>query len=231
MLCCAAMFGNHLLYKASSSIHIIAKTSVRHFGGRSERVAHAMSKLARSLDKAGIDYCVMGGNALHAHGYERATTDVDVLMTEEGLAKFVETHVGRGYSPRFKGAKTKFRNTADDVPIDILLTGSYPGESQTEVAFPEPKEIAYDEEFFGVRDSHQIIRMVDLKNLINFKLVSYKDLPRERIQDYADVRMLIKNNPLDEEEVAKDLHPSVRELYREAVAEVEKLRKKELEEG
>ena len=221
------MFGKQLIYKASFSI---GNFSRRSFGGRSERVAHAMSKLARSLDKAGIDYCVMGGNALHAHGYERATVDVDVLMTKEGLAKFVETHVGRGYAPRFQGAKTKFRNTADDVPIDILLTGAYPGEGQTEISFPEPKEISYEEAFFGVKDSEQIIRMVDLKNLINFKLASYKDLPRERIQDYVDVRMLIQNNPLDAEEFAKQLHPSVRELYFEAVAEVEKIRRKEHEE-
>ena len=157
------MFGKQLTYKARSCILLQVPIgnalTRRNFGGRSERVAHAMSKLAKSLDKAGIDYCVMGGNALHAHGYERATIDVDVLLTKEGLSKFVETHVGRGYSPRFKGAKTKFRNTADNVPIDILLAGSYPGESQTEVPFPEPKEIAYEESFFGSGD--QIIKMVD----------------------------------------------------------------------
>ena len=223
------MFGKQLTYKARSCILVPIGNARRNFGGRSERVAHAMSKLAKSLDKAGIDYCVIGGNALHAHGYERATTDVDVLMTKEGLSKFVETHVGRGYSPRFKGAKTKFRNTADDVPIDIILAGSYPGESQTEVPFPEPKDIAYEESFFGVGDSDQIIRVVDLKNLINLKLVSYKDLPRERIQDYADVRMLIQNNPLDAEGFAKFLHPSVREIFMEAVAEVERLQQKEFE--
>jgi hypothetical protein len=97
----------------------------RNFGGGSERVAFVMAKLAKSLSKEGIDYCVIGGNARHAHGYERATTDIDLLMTEDGLWKFIKTHVGRGYVPRFEGARTKFRNTADDVPIDILLTGSY----------------------------------------------------------------------------------------------------------
>ena len=221
------MFGRQLAYTARSCLPL--GTAIRSFGGRSERVAHAMSKLARSLDKAGSDYCVVGGNALHAHGYERATTDVDVLMTREGLSKFVETHIGRGYAPRFKGAKTKFRNTADDVPIDILLTGSYPGENQTEFPFPDPKEVSYEEAFYGVDSSNQIIRIVDLKNLINLKLVTYKDLPRERIQDYADVRMLIQNNPLDAEDFSQQLHPSVRELYLEAAAEVEKLQEKEFD--
>lgn len=197
----------------------------RSFGGKSERVAQAMAKLARSLDEAGIDYCVMGGNALHAHGYERATTDVDVLMTEAGLAKFEETHVGRGYSRRFQGAKTKFRNTADNVPIDILLTGSYPGENQTEVAFPEPKEISYDESFSEL--GPQKIRIVDLYNLINFKLLSYKDLPRDRIQDYIDARMLIRLNLADTDRIVKSLHPSIHEIFWEAVAEAQNMERKE----
>ena len=203
----------------------------RNFGGRSERVAFAMSKLANSLHREGIEYCVVGGNALHAHGYERATTDVDVLMTKDGLKTFVETHVGRGYTQRFEGAKTKFRNTADDVPIDILLTGSYPGETQTEVPFPHPRDISYDESFFSLggdsNNTPQTIRVVDLKNLINLKLVSYKDLPEERIQDYVDVRKLIEINLL-QEDFEKNLHPSVHDLYRKAVATVKKIKQRDM---
>jgi hypothetical protein len=202
--------------------------SVRNFGGRSERVAFAMAKLAKSLEREGIDYCVMGGNALHAHGYERATTDVDVLMTEDGLKKFVETHVGRGYVQRFEGAKTKFRNTADDVPIDILLSGSFPGDKQTDVPFPKPSEISYDEGFFAL-GTQQTIRMVDLKNLINLKLVSYKDLPEERGQDYMDVRKLIEINLLGED-YAEQLHPSVRDIFLKAVATVKKIKERETNE-
>ena len=198
---------------------------IRNFGGHIERVAFAMGKLARSLEREGIDYCVIGGNALHAHGFERATTDVDVLMTKEGLEKFVKTHVGRGYVPRFKGAKHKFRNTADDVPIDIVVTGAFPGDKQTEVPFPEPNEISYDEGFFSL-GSQQTIRMVDLKNLINLKLLSYKDLPEERTQDYIDVRKLIEINLLDED-YSEQLHPSVRETFLKAVATVNKMKERE----
>lgn len=200
--------------------------AIRQFGGRSERVAFALSKLAKSLQREGIDYCVIGGNALHAHGYERATTDVDVLMTKEGLRKFVETHVGRGYAPRFKGAKTKFRNTADDVPIDILLTGSFPGDKQTEVAFPDPSAISYEEKFFSLGDSQQTLRMVDLLNLVNLKLVSYKDLPEERMLDYVDVCKLIEINSLGKD-FATSLHPSVHSLYMRAMATVKKIRERE----
>ena len=65
------MLGKQLL---TNSRHVLVLPMRRSFGGRIERVTFAMSKLAKSLEKAGIDYCVMGGNALHAHGFERATT-------------------------------------------------------------------------------------------------------------------------------------------------------------
>ena len=219
------MFGKRLLCKGLSAAGNII-TPLRFFGGGSERVAFAMSKLAKSLEREGIEYCVIGGNALHAHGYERATTDVDVLMTKEGLEKFVNTHVGRGYVRQFEGAKTKFRNTADDIPIDIVLTGSFPGDKQTEVPFPEPSEISYEESFFALGDNQQTIRMVDLRNLINLKLISYKDLPDERAQDYIDVRKLIEINLLGDDYVEK-LHPSVRELFLKAVATVKKMKERE----
>lgn len=217
------MFGKQLISKTAAA----GAAGIRHYGGRSERVSLAMVKLAKSLQREGIDYCVVGGNALHAHGYERATTDVDVLLTKEGLEKFIETHVGRGYVRRFEGAKTKFRNTADDVPIDIVVTGSFPGDTQTEVPFPEPKEISYDEGPFSLGDPQQI-RMVDLKNLINLKLVCYQDLPEERTMDYLDVRKLIETNLLGDD-YAQQLHPSVRNLYRKAVATVKKIKEREQE--
>jgi len=36
--------------------------------------------LLRSLNDHGADYLLIGGYALAAHGYQRATTDIDVLV-------------------------------------------------------------------------------------------------------------------------------------------------------
>lgn len=36
--------------------------------------------LARRLNEAGVDYLLIGGYALNAHGYTRATEDVDILV-------------------------------------------------------------------------------------------------------------------------------------------------------
>ncbi|MBU0752554.1 MAG: hypothetical protein KJ787_06540 [Gammaproteobacteria bacterium] len=36
--------------------------------------------LVRRLEEAGVDYLLIGGYALNAHGYARATEDVDILL-------------------------------------------------------------------------------------------------------------------------------------------------------
>ncbi len=39
-----------------------------------------LKTLIRSLNEQGADYLLIGGYALFAHGYHRATTDIDVLV-------------------------------------------------------------------------------------------------------------------------------------------------------
>src|SRR6266481_1294400 len=56
-----------------------------------------MRRLARRLKKAGIPYAVMGAMAVNAHGAERTTRDVDVLLTPEGLERFRQEFVGEAY--------------------------------------------------------------------------------------------------------------------------------------
>lgn len=39
-----------------------------------------LKSLIRSLNDNRVDYLLIGGYALYAHGYHRATTDIDVLV-------------------------------------------------------------------------------------------------------------------------------------------------------
>lgn len=39
-----------------------------------------LKALVRSLNEQGVDYLLIGGYALFAHGYQRATTDIDLLL-------------------------------------------------------------------------------------------------------------------------------------------------------
>ena len=60
-----------------------------------DEVHEAMRKLCAVLEADQIPYAIAGAMALNAHGYQRVTTDVDVLFTTEGLASFKAKHLGR----------------------------------------------------------------------------------------------------------------------------------------
>lgn len=42
--------------------------------------ADDLKSLVASLNENGVDYLLIGGYALYAHGYQRATTDIDILV-------------------------------------------------------------------------------------------------------------------------------------------------------
>ena len=66
-------------------------------------------RIAADLDRNGIAYAVIGAIALNQHGYQRLTVDIDLLLTKEGLQKFRDQLVGRGYFPAFAGATREFK--------------------------------------------------------------------------------------------------------------------------
>jgi hypothetical protein len=55
------------------------------FGFVAPRVRDAAVKTAAQLDRLGIRYALAGGLAVGAHGYVRATVDVDFLVGEEAF--------------------------------------------------------------------------------------------------------------------------------------------------
>src|SRR5436309_6509907 len=86
----------------------------------------AMRRLATRLKKAGISYAVMGAMAVNAHGAERTTSDVDVLLTPDGFERFRQKFVGKQYEP-VEGRPRRFRERQSGVTVDFLITGRYPG--------------------------------------------------------------------------------------------------------
>jgi hypothetical protein len=143
----------------------------------------ALGKLAADLDSKGIDYVVIGAIALNQHGFQRLTVDIDILLTAEGLERFRETLVGLGYRPAFEGARKKFQITRENIPLEVITTGEFPGDGRPKsVVFPEPKDFAV--EIDGVKT-------ITLEKLIELKLASGISAPH-RLKDLADVQELIK---------------------------------------
>jgi hypothetical protein len=151
-----------------------------------------------------VEFSIAGALAMAAHGYVRATEDVDVLLTPEGLAAFKRRWLGRGYVERFPGSKG-VRDTENETRIDFLLTGDFPGDGKPKaVAFPHPGEDAVRGEradFLG------------LAKLVELKIASGMSAPH-RLRDLADVIELIRVNRLPAS-FAEGLDASVRGKFEE----------------
>lgn len=164
-----------------------------------------LRRVARDLDNHKISYAVIGAIALNAHGYRRFTEDINLLLllTREGLEKFTRELVGAGYRPLFAGAEKRFRETNDNVTIEIITAGEFPGYSLPKpIQFPSPDEYATEIDN---------IKTLSLEKLIELKLASGLTAPH-RLKDLADVQELIKIKNLSAE-FADKLDPFVREKF------------------
>jgi hypothetical protein len=197
--------GDNVFLNAESHSFIdIFEEGLRYFMGEGE-LNKTVAQLASDLDRHGIEYMVIGAVALTAHGYPRFTADVDLVLTGNGLEKFHRELIGRGYRPAFEGAKKKLRSTQNNVGIEIITTGEYPGDGKPKpVSFPNPATAS--SRINGVR-------VVTLEKLVELKLASGMTAP-DRLKDLADVQELIKARGLARE-FGEKLNPFVRDKYYE----------------
>ena len=168
-------------------------------------INNVLQRLALALEKLGIDYNIIGAIALNQHGYKRFTEDIDLLFTKEGLEKFHAELIRVGCRPKFEGARKQFRTTTENVTVEIITTGEYPGDGLPKaVVFPDPQE------------SYEVIdglKTISLEKLIELKLASGLTAPH-RLKDLADVQELIKLKRLGADFAAK-LNGFVREKFLE----------------
>ena len=151
------------------------------------KVHKTFEQLATRLDDLGIPYALAGGLAVGVRGHLRVTVDVDILTTKDGLARFKEHWLGRGYVEKFPGSKG-VRDTETGVSVDFLLAGDYPGDGRPKpVQFPDPSTIPHHE------GAHVVM---DLRTLVELKIASGLSAA-DRLQDFADVIALIRANALE----------------------------------
>lgn len=173
----------------------------RFFMGDAD-VNRALHKLVAALDDAAIPYAIVGAMALNEHGYRRVTTDVDVLLTADGLARFKAQWVGRGYLEKFPGSKG-LRDTENGVSIDVLLAGDFPGDGKPKpVVFPDPASVA-------TRTEHGAF--LPLALLLELKLASGLSAAH-RLKDLADVLETIRATGCPRT-LGEQLDPSVRPKF------------------
>ena len=182
---------------------------LRFFSGKG-MLNDALKRLANDLDRNKIDYAVIGAIALNQHGYQRFTHDIDIILNSAGLEMFRDRLVGLGYRPAFEGAQKKYRTTEDNIPVEIIVAGEYPGDGMPKpVQFPEPNEASI---------TIDGVKTITLEKLIELKLASGMTAS-DRLKDLADVQELIKVKQLDER-FAEKLDGSVRDKFIELASGV-----------
>ena len=171
---------------------------------RDDPVFKSLYAVTERLKGMGIPYAVAGGLSLVAHGHDRTTEDVDILVTPDGLKTVHEKLDGLGYVPPFKGSK-HLRDTQHGVRIEFLVTGQFPGDGKPKpVSFPDPRDCSVDIDG---------IQYVQLPKLIELKLASGMT-NSGRLKDLADVQELIRVLKL-ELAYAANLNPYVQEKFKE----------------
>jgi hypothetical protein len=161
--------------------------------------------LAERLEELGIPYAIAGALAVNAHGRLRSSQDVDVLLTPEGLASFKQRWLGRGWVEKVPGSRG-LRDAVHDVPIDVLLTGDFPGDGKPKpIAFPHPGSVS--------EMGEDGLRVLNLKTLMELKIASGMTAPH-RPRDLDDAIQLIRVNRLPRE-YGESLNPFVQERFLE----------------
>jgi hypothetical protein len=167
------------------------------------REFRALRRLVTRLERAAIPYAVLGGLAVHFHGYHQATKDVDLLLSHTGLAELRRRLVPKAYES-IPGKPRRFLDRRDQVMIDVQVTGFFPGrDGPGRIAFPDPSAVA---------QTIDRIQVADLKTLIALKLAA------GRFRDFGDVGRLIRVHDLDES-FLPTLHTSVRRDFRKCLEE------------
>ena len=172
---------------------------------RQSPIHRAARRIAATLTAMNIPFAVAGALAANAHGHVRTTDDVHILLRPEGLRDFKQQWLGRGWVEKFAGSKG-IRDTTNNVDIDVLLSGEYPGDGLPKpVAFPDPAAAAEADD--------DGVPILSLRALVELKLASGMTAP-DRPRDLDDVIQLIRANQLPRD-YAGGLNPYVQAKYDE----------------
>lgn len=143
---------------------------------------NALEILCESFARESVDFMLIGGFALAAHGVVRQTMDVDCLIDEADSGSADKALTGCGYRQGFKADSfVKYEHQSGlFMDIDVMLV---------------------DEETFGkMRDRSSIeqigdadIRVPSVSHLLALKLHAVKNNPRRELKDLGDAVELLRH--------------------------------------
>jgi len=154
------------------------------------------------FNRADIPYSICGGVAVCLHGYQRNTTDLDVVIRAEDSPRIRQVLSDAGFNWNVEAAEFQAGN---GISVQFLIAGQQAGKG-TGVLIAEPIGDLNVEQREG-------LNVVRLSRLIEMKIASGMSNLRRTHKDFADVVELISIRRLDGS-FARLLHASLRPTFR-----------------
>ena len=170
-----------------------------------ENLWQAATYCHQVLADAEIPHSVCGGVAVCLHGYQRNTTDVDLIIERERASDVRLILESAGL--QWDEVNKEFR-TVGGIAVQFLMTGDRAGKD-SEVRPPSPAGDLNVETIEG-------LPVLRLSRLIEIKIACGAENVRRMHQGFADMVELIAIRNLDDKFTAY-LHKSVRDVYRRLV--------------
>ena len=157
-----------------------------------DRVERLLRKVTEALGAAGVDYAIVGGNAVAAwvatvdEGATRATKDVDLLIRRADLARVTEALGSCDLVPVEVLGVTMFVDRQNPNPktgVHVLFGGELVRPGYVHPA-PDPSEYV---------EAGQGFRIIDLRRLVEMKLQAHRFIDRAHIQDLLAVGLIDDN--------------------------------------
>jgi hypothetical protein len=155
--------------------------------------------------RSNIAYSICGGVAVCLHGYQRNTTDIDLIICQADSSIVKEMLLAEGFH---WDQEVKEFKSPSGIAVQFLIAGEKAGKG-SEVVVPEPVGELNVEQREG-------LSVVRLSRLIEMKLASGLGNLRRTHKDFADVVELIVNRNLDGS-FSRYLHHTLRDTFRELV--------------
>jgi hypothetical protein len=161
-----------------------------------ERTARAATfddllSVIRALNDQGAEYLLIGGYALYAHGYQRATTDIDILVppTRNSAERTIRAllllpdRVAAEIDPAWFEEGNTIR-IADEFVVDVMFNSC--GESYASLQ-PHAQTVLLDD---GTP-----VRTLDFEGLLKTKPVRSKDVGDRLVLERALAELKRKSEP------------------------------------
>lgn len=157
-----------------------------------ERLIQMVKDVARAFSRSGVQHAVAGGMAVSAHGYPRATKDVDFLIdsrdSDHATLALRELGFSRLPEASGEGFMRFVRHPLPELPelsewVDLLCASQPTGRRLLQQATEHP--IAWQDSSLAV---------VSVEGLILMKLIACVDSPA-RLQDRVDILTLLRGEP------------------------------------